>query len=65
MNKADMIKHNEALAAHKIREAYKTRGLTEAMELCKTFTGLGDLKSVYNKTCGICFDLIDKKGRVV
>lgn len=58
MNKADIINHNEALAAHKIREAYKTHGLTEAMDLCKTFTGITELRALHNKTCGICLDLI-------
>ena len=58
MNKADMIKHNEAIAVHKIREACKMHGLTEAMDLCKTFTGITELRALHNKTCGMCFDLL-------
>ena len=58
MSKSDIINHNETLAVHKIREACKTQGLTEAMELCKTFTGITELRALHNKTCGMCFDLL-------
>lgn len=60
MTKAQITRYNEALAVRKIREAYISDGITEAMALCQTYMGI-DLKAAYNKACGICFDLIPKE----
>ncbi len=58
MTKAEIIHYNERLAVEKIRAAYSLSGLSEAMHLVHTYFGIDDLKVAYNKTCGICFDLI-------
>ncbi len=53
MTKAEISKHNEALAIEKIKRAYKRDGFVVAMSLCAEYMGV-DAREAYTRTKMIC-----------
>ena len=54
MTQEEMIAYNEHHALEKIRAAYASGDVPEAMHLVHTAFGIGNMKAAYNKVMELC-----------